>query len=117
MALTEDEKNVGRLFRDDCAAGLREINTQQPPTYVVPFYLGHYRHLCYARKNKSKSIELKERYWHSPIYPGEGVPRGRFAFIFREGACLNCGHTARSEVGWLVDGHSRPPLTGRVARS
>lgn len=117
MGLTAVEKVAGRLFRDTCDQGLEDLNAVDPPDDPVPFYLGHYRHLCPARKNKSKAIELKERYIVSPIYPDEGVQAGRFAYIYREGKCLNCGRTARSEKGWLADGRLRPPLTGRVARS
>ncbi len=117
MGLTYGEKEAGRRFRDGCSAQLGEINRVNPPTYVVPHYLGHYRHLCPARQNKSKSISLLERYTHSPTYPEQGVQAGRFAYIYREGKCLNCGHTARSEVGWLVDGLARPPLSGHGSRS
>lgn len=117
MALTDDEKKVGKLFRAQSVEKLDEINEIDPPTYEVPFFLGIYRHLCSARHGRSTGMELKEKYLLSPMYPDDGVPAGRFGFVFREGRCRACGQTARSRVGRIVDGWERPPLTGRVARS
>lgn len=117
MGLSEVEKQIGRQFRREQAHRLDSLNEADPATYEVPHFLGLYRHLCAARDNRSTAMELKEQYVASPIYSHEGVPAGRFGFIFREGQCRACGQTARSETGRLVDGWQRPPLTGRVARS
>lgn len=114
MALTETERDVGRVFRADCKSFLDELNANNRPNYSAPNFLGLFRHLCSARNNKSTAIELHEYYITSPIYPDAGVPAGRFGFIYREGRCRGCGHSARSEIGRLVDAHHRPPLTGRV---
>jgi hypothetical protein len=117
VELTDVEKGVGRRFRSEAELNLFSLNTTDPPTYDVPFFLGIYRHLCPARNNRSTGMELKEQYWVSPIYPDEKVPAGRFGYVFREGRCRACGQTARSRVGRVVDGWERPPITGRVARS
>jgi hypothetical protein len=117
MALTAVEKAVGRRFRVQAELHLDTLNSESPPTYEVPFFLGIYRHLCDAKSGRSTGIELKEQYLLSPIYPEENVPAGRFGFVFRQGRCRACGQTARSRVGRIVDGWERPPLTGRVARS
>lgn len=117
MGLTQIEKKAGHLFLADAEATLLALNETDPPTYVAAYFLGLFRHICSARKNRSMAMELKERYLVSPIYPSEGVPAGRFGFIYREGCCKACGQTARSAKGRLVDGWERPPITGRVARS
>lgn len=117
MGLTDLEKKAGRRFRDDCSARLLAVNETSPATFEVPFFLGVYRHLCPSRNGRSTGLELKEQYWISPIYPEESVPAGRFGYLFREGRCRACGQSARSQVGRLVDGWVRPPITGRVARS
>lgn len=115
--LTENEKIAGRKFRADMAARLEIQNDIDPPTYAVPHFLSVYRHMCGGNEGRSAALELKERYWESPHYPEEGVPEGRFGFIYREGSCRTCGQTARSPAGRIVDGWERPPLTGRVTRS
>jgi hypothetical protein len=117
VALTAVEKAAGKRFRVQAELHLELRNTNDPPTYEVPFFLGIYRHLCSARSGRSTGMELREQYLLSPIYPEENVPAGRFGFVFREGRCRACGQTARSRVGRIVDGWERPPLTGRVARS
>lgn len=117
MALTDAEKQAGKAFRAVCEDTLADLNQADPPDYVVPFFLAVLRHICSAKKGRSIAIECKERYLISPIYESEGVPAGRFGFVFREGFCRGCGHTARSRVGRVVDGWERPPVTGRVARS
>lgn len=117
MGLTAVEKAAGRTFKENSAAHLLLLNEVAPPDFVVPFFLGLFRHLCAAKDDRSVAMELKERYLVSPIYPDGNVPAGRFGYIFREGHCRGCGQTARSGVGRLVDGWERPPLTGRVARS
>lgn len=115
MGLSDAEKAAGRLFQTESEAILSRLNAASPPTYVVPFFLGLYRHLCAGRQDRSAGLELKELYRLSPIY--QDVPAGRFGYLYREGRCRACGQTARSEVGRLVDGWQRPPITGRVARS
>lgn len=117
MGLSDREKSAGRQFRADCEKALAALNERDPATYEVPFFLGLYRHLCEGKASRSVAMELKERYWVSPIYEEENVPAGRFGFLFREGRCRACGQTARSRAGRLVDGWERPPITGRVARS
>lgn len=117
MDLSDDEKKAGRRFRDDCTTQLITLNEVTPPTYDVPFFLAIFRHLCAARNKRSTGLELKERYWVSPIYPDENVPAGRFGYLFREGRCRACGQSARSRIGRLVDGWERPPISGRVTRS
>lgn len=115
--LTAVEKACGRRFRDDAAARLLALNETDPPTFVVPHFLGLFRHACPAQNERSIAIELKERWLPSPIFQDENVPAGRFGYIYREGRCRACGQSARSEVGRLVDSRERPPITGRVARS
>lgn len=117
MALTEAEKVAGRRFRAESERYLAGLNTNEPPTFVALHLLGVFRHQCRRRNDNSTAIELKERYLTSPIYPSEEVPAGRFGYIYREGRCLNCGATARSEKGRVVDAYQRPPLTGRSVRS
>lgn len=117
MGLTPLEKQAGRLFYADCERQLASINDIDPPTYDVPVFLSVYRHLCHGRGNRSTGLELKERYWESMTYPQFGVPAGRFGFLFREGRCRGCAESARSRTGRIVDAWTRPPLTGRVARS
>ena len=117
MGLTQAEKKVGRQFRNTQEARLLTLNNLKPPDYVVPSFLAIFRHLCPARNNRSTAMELKERYVTSPQYPGESIPEGRFGYLYREGQCSNCGRTARSGVGRLVDAQERPPLNGRGIRS
>lgn len=115
--LTAAEKAAGRVFRDNVQARLDALNSMDPPTYNALTFIAVFRHLCPARDLRSSALELKEIYVASPIYPEHGVPPGRFGFIYRQGRCRGCGHTARSESGRLVDGQQRPPISGRVARS
>lgn len=117
MALSAGEKHAGRKFRNVIELYLVNLNEADPPDVSPPHFLALVRHLCPARGNKSTAIELHERYISSPTYPDEGVPEGRFAFIFREGDCRGCGRTARSNTGRVVDSYQRPPLTHRRTRS
>lgn len=110
MALTPEEKQAGRLFRDTCQAELVAQVEAKPPTYIVPNWIAVYRHPCPARGNRSTALELHEVYRQSPEYPQYGVPAGRFGFIARAGSCRACGHTAGSRAGRLVDARERPPL-------
>jgi hypothetical protein len=141
---TKVEKAAGRVFRDQCRDYLSYLSAEDPVDYTVPAFVGHYRHACPARELRSTALECKE--WYIPsaamvVYPlsdgrlgvtnlsdvpddqplsafdGEGVPAGRFGFIFRVGKCRGCGATARSRTGRLIDGWDRPPIHGRVARS
>ena len=114
--LTPNEKTVGRAFRDKVEAELEQSFVDNPPTYVVPSVLALYRHGCPKRKDRSTALELKEIYVKSPHNSELDVPAGRFGFIYREGKCRLCGHTARSRRGRLVDGLARPPIHGRVVR-
>lgn len=113
MALTVAEKKAGRCFKAEQTALLYVLNTKDPPTFDVPSFLAIFRHLCPARNNLSTAMELQERYITSPPYPEEGVPAGRFAYLYREGQCSHCGRTARSGMGRLVDAHERPTLIRR----
>jgi hypothetical protein len=113
VGLTDVEKHAGRLFRNVVELYLSNLNLVDPPDFSPPHFLALLRHLCPARNDRSTAIELHERYMASPIYPVEGVPAGRFGFIFREGECRGCGRTARSGSGRIVDGWVRPPLSGR----
>lgn len=115
--LSTEEKACGRFFRDQWQFTLAGRNETDPPRYLVPDFIGHFRHLCSARHGRSTALELKEIYVLSPIYPEHGVEAGRFGFIYREGRCRGCGQNARSGEGRLVDGRQRPPISGRVARS
>lgn len=117
MALTPVEKKVGRKFKLEQDAHLLSVNVVTPPDFVVPSFLGIFRHLCRARNNKSTAMELKEKYVTSPQYPEDAVPAGRFGYLFREGQCSFCGRRARSGIGRLVDAYERPPLFGRGTRS
>lgn len=114
MGLTAGEKQAGRKFRAEQTALLFTLNKTDPPTYDVPTFLAIFRHLCPGMNRKSVAMELKERYVTSPPYPEEGVPAGRFAYLYREGQCSHCGRTARSGMGRLVDAHQRPPLIRRA---
>lgn len=107
-SFTAQEKEVGRAFRDDLDAKLAASFDADPPTYAVATYLAIYRHNCPARQRRSTAMVLREMYRLSPAEPG--VPLGRFGYIYREGLCSGCGQTARSRIGRLVDGWSRPPL-------
>jgi hypothetical protein len=115
--LTAEEKAAAREFLSHVKRELDDLQRDDPPTYVVPNFLAVYRHLCPGRDGRSSALETKEIYRLSPIYPERGVPAGRFGFIYRQGRCRGCGHTARSGAGWLVDALVRPPITGHVARS
>ncbi len=117
MTLTAEEKTAGHAFRLAQRERLGAINAADPPSFLVPPYIALYRHLCPARRMRSTALELKEIYVASPIYPEHGVESGRFGYIWREGRCRGCGQSARSDVGRLVDGWQRPPISGRVARS
>ncbi len=108
MALTPQEKAVGRVFRDQCADELHRSFDTDPPDYTVPDVLALFRHLCSARGLKSTALELREIYVSSPA--SDGVPHGRFGFIYRAGRCRWCGQTARSRTFRLVDRWDRPPL-------
>ncbi len=113
MTLSSVEKTVGRRFRTDCQSTLDALNEAAPPTYTVPFFIAVYRHPCPARDGKSTALELLEHYRHST--EDDGVPAGRFGFIYRQGKCRACGAVARSAAGRVVDAHQRPPL--RIPRS
>ncbi len=102
--LTPAEKEAGRAFLTERAAALA---ARPAVDMLVPPYIPHHmRHLC-PKLGKSVSFELKEDYSESPGY--EGVPAGRFAWVYREGKCPDCGLSARDE-GRLVDARVRPPL-------
>lgn len=117
MTLSTAEKSAGRTFRDTQQLLLDGNNHRSPPTFAIPQVIANLRHLCPARNGRSTTLECKEIYIASPIYPEHGVEAGRFAFLYREGRCRGCGQTARSGTGRLVDGRHRPPLSGRVTRS
>lgn len=108
---TEEEKAVGRQFRETAQAALLASFDTGPPNYVVPNFIALYRHNCDARGGRSTALNLKEIYQFSPA--DAGVPAGRFGFIYKAGRCAYCGQTARSRAGRLVDAHERPPLASR----
>lgn len=139
--LTAPEKAAGRVFRERCHEYLEYLAREQPVEYTVPTFVGLYRHACPAREYRSTALECREWYIPSPAFlvdrveltvmdladvpeelsindfSAEGIPAGRFGFIYRAGTCRGCGATARSRTGRLVDGWDRPPIHGRVARS
>lgn len=143
MSLSAPEKAAGRRFRDDAQAQLLASLVADPPTHRVPNFLGLFRHNCQARAGRSTALQLAEIYLTSPAYhvyddgsqclalPAETterpqwtdaavavhIPAGRFGFIFKQGRCPGCGHSARSPAGRLTDAWQRPPIHGRVARS
>lgn len=110
--LTAQEKQAGRRFRDVEQALLDRRFETDPPTYTVNGLIAVYRHPCPARGGVSSMLELREIYLHSPPYTDPEVPAGRFGFIYREGSCRQCGHTALSRIGRIVDAGERPPLSG-----
>ncbi len=136
--LRPDEKVAGRAFRDEEEFLLLRYNQEQPPSFVVPVFIGVYRHNCAGRGGRSTELALTERYVLSPAFEvvdignqrvarhivegshPEGsviVPEGRFAFLYREGTCRSCGLTARSESGRLIEAEERPPIHGWATRS
>ncbi len=146
MPLSDLEKRAGRAFRDRCQDMLEKSHETNPPTFVPPPWLHHYRHNCDLRGGRSTSMELKEMYWHSPEmlvcycsaigeldkdwspdahgcgFPHDDCQGGRVAVVEGRFAFIfkegrcGCGATARSRAGRLVDAWERPPLSGRVAR-
>ncbi len=117
MSFTDPERDAGRRFRKAAQARLASSFDDDPPDFTVPDVIGQFRHPCPARGGVSTALELKENYTYSPACVDLDVPAGRFGFIFREGRCRHCAATARSRPGRLVDGWTRPPTAGRVARS
>jgi hypothetical protein len=117
-ALTDEEKQQGRHFRDAQHAALERLNQEQPPTYLVPNFLKHYRHLCPKRQSRSTAMALKEVYVFSDFTSKDedGIDRPRLGWIYKEGVCSGCRQTARSRTGKVVDAWERPPAEGRVAR-
>jgi hypothetical protein len=129
MPLTDEEKTLGRWFRDTAQAQLTRLNREQPPDFRPPSFLGLYRHNCEVQPNhRSVAIQLHEVYWRSvDVIPpqdakdlmGTSVPQagtvgwdGRsklFGFIYKEGICKGCKKLARSGAGRLVDVRDRPP--------
>ncbi len=115
VALTDDEKRAGRLFRLLAQNHLVAAFDSHPPDFRVPNFLAVYRHPCPGRQMRSTALELCEVYRLSPV--DGAVPAGRFGFITREGTCRSCGQTAASRAGRLVDAYVRPPIaTARVIR-
>lgn len=115
MALSPAEKAAGRAFRAQAAAALATRFATDPPTFEVPPVIAIFRHACPGRGGRSTALTLREHYQLSPA--AGDVPAGRFAFVHREGRCRHCGATARSATGRVVDAHTRPPLSGRVAQA
>lgn len=139
--LTEAEKAAARAWRDAQMQALAARNEAEPPGMALPVFLRHVRHECEGRPGRSVSFHFREVYLPSPAYAvhpdgcvdlipePDGmdrvdgtvgtviVPAGRFAFIYREGACPDCEVIARSRavIGTgcrLVVAEERPP-TGR----
>ncbi len=77
---TDEEKAVGRAFRDQAQANLLDFIDISPPTHIVPNFLSVYRHSCPANNNRSTALDLREVYQRSPA--SGAVPEGRFAFIY-----------------------------------
>ena len=145
--LTDLEKHAGRRWRERSQAALEKSHEDDPPTFVPPPWLRHYRHNCELRGGRSTSMELKEKYvlspelWvcycsavgelekdYSPDAHGCGFPHddcdgGKVAAVKGRFAFIfkegrcGCGATARSRAGRLVDAYERPPLSGRVGRA
>jgi hypothetical protein len=134
-ALTESEKEQGRIFRGAAAAALVRLNYDDPPDFKPLPVSGLFRHNCAGRKGVSTALRLYEVYMVSstPI-PAQafhdvhqaqalmGVAHpdvcvdgwlgddGRFGFRYREGKCKGCNQAARSSTGIFVDVLDRPPL-------
>jgi hypothetical protein len=97
-------------------------------------HVRYVRHDCARQGGKSVSLELREHYAFSPEYwigrdgqaiAGDAplddpaatviwVPAKRFGWIWTEGRCAQCGMTARSSAGRLVDPADRPPADRAV---
>lgn len=139
--LTYPEKNAGRWWRDRRQAALDARNAAQPPDESRPPFVRHIRHLCPANKDRSVSFDYAEIYVRNPrigvcycsviqevpdemlgSFPHEDcaggalLEPGRLAWIYHEGRCADCGRTARSRTGRVVDAHDRHPAGKVVAR-
>jgi hypothetical protein len=138
VALTPDEKQAGRLFRDVRQASLDQWNEADPPGLRALVYWRVVRHECPAARGGSIGITLREVYEASPemhqCYCGKvGMtgknfphrdcdgskvisPAGQFAFIWKEGTCSGsgCGLVVRTSKGRFVLGTDRPAEHGRA---
>jgi hypothetical protein len=119
VTLSDVERSAGRAFKTECLRQLHALMDSDPPTYRTLPLLAVIRHSCPRRANTSTAITLKEIYQHCPdmqvhVDGGVTVPAGRFGFLYKEGRCVHCRATVRSE-GRLVDGWHRPPLRSRSA--
>jgi hypothetical protein len=135
--LTHAERSAGKWWRAQRDAELKRLNAEEPVNEHPPPVVRHIRHLCPGIAGRSVSFDYAEAYVTSPrigvcycsvIKPvpdellgkfphedcagGTLVPAGRFGYVYREGRCAGCGHTARSLTGRVVDGIERLP-TGR----
>ena len=97
--LSEAEKIAALSFRAEQQGALDKLNEEKPPTLYPHVLIHHVRHECGT--GRSVSFEMRERYILSPD--------GRFAWIYREGRCADCGTTGRSRAGRLVYSLIREP--------
>ena len=133
--LTHAERSAGKWWRAQRDAELKRLNAEEPVNEHPPPYVRHIRHLCPGIAGRSVSFDYAEVYVTSPALmvsnklkvqvldqelAENSPPRkvdavilaGRFGYVYREGRCAGCGHTARSLTGRVVDGIERLP-TGR----
>jgi hypothetical protein len=138
--LSYAEKNAGRWWLGQQQAALDTVNENTPPAASPIPFIRHIRHLCPGNQDRSISFDYAEVYVLNPrigvcycsvikevpdellgSFPHEDcaggaiLEAGRLAFIYREGRCADCGHTARSRTGRVVDAHARQP-TGKMVR-
>jgi hypothetical protein len=139
--LSYAEKNAGRWWLGQQQAALGALSESKPPdTSPIPF-VRHIRHLCAGNARRSVSFDYAEVYTLNPrigvcycgvikevpdemlgTFPHEDcaggaiLEAGWLAFIYREGRCADCGHTARSTTGRVVDARERQPA-GKVTRA
>lgn len=99
MALTQEEKLAGRLFREASSLALVTLNETDPPGAVCsPWSPPYFRHEC-GKRNGTTALALKTKRSFSPAR--ENIPEARFSFAWLEGRCASCQFTVRSGSGYL----------------
>jgi hypothetical protein len=113
--LTHAERAAGRAWRSGQDAALHNLNAVLPVNEHPLPYVRHIRHLCPGAGGRSVSFDYAEIYVTSPALEPD-IPAGRFAYVYREGRCALCEHTARSLTGRVVDGITRLPSGRKVVQ-